>query len=157
VEIAKRITDRPDQILAIRGLQRNDLKRNAEELAACVRRGLDAPRERRDAIERGELPSQLNILGQFLTPALTAICRRAEVAASLVGTASDVRELIAHRMGFDYGESASQPALKESWRGELVGNLLDDLLTGRKSIRIANANQKHPLAFDDVTPSSIDQ
>ncbi|MEM9659846.1 MAG: HRDC domain-containing protein, partial [Planctomycetota bacterium] len=41
VELAKRRTDRPDQILAIRGLQRNDLKRKAHELAACVRRGLD--------------------------------------------------------------------------------------------------------------------
>ena len=154
VEIAKRRTDSPDKILAIRGLQRNDLKRDVDELAACVRRGLDAPKEARAPNDRRELPPQLNILAQFLAPALTAICRRAEVAASLVGTASDVRELIAHRMGFNNGDANSTPALRKSWRGELVGNLLDDLLTGRKSIRIANAKQKHPLAFDEVLDSS---
>lgn len=152
VEIAKRKVDRPDQILAIRGLQRNDLKRKAGELAACVRRGLDAPRESREQLRRRELPSQLNILGQFLTPALTAICRRAEVAASLVGTASDVRELIAHEMGYDNGDD-ELPALMQNWRAELVGNLLEDLLSGRKSIRIENPRREHPLTFDDVERS----
>lgn len=156
VEIAKRKVDRPDQILAIRGLQRNDLKRKADELAACVRRGLDAPRESRDRLQRRELPSQINILGQFLTPALTAICRRAEVAASLVGAAGDVRALIAHEMGLQDADDDGQPALTQDWRGELVGNLLEDLLHGRKSIRIDDPRRKLPLTFDDVAPAASD-
>ena len=86
VEIAKRKTDQPDQILAIRGLQRGDLRRKAQELAACVRRGLNAPLERGERHAQREPPPQLNLLGQFLTPALTSICRQAEVAASMVGT-----------------------------------------------------------------------
>lgn len=150
VEIAKRKTDQPDQILAIRGLQRGDLRRKARELADCVRRGLDAPIERGNRSNQGEPPPQLNLLGQFLMPALTSICRRAEVAASMVGTATDVRELIAYRYGFGGVDPDETPALLKGWRAELVGNLLDDLLSGKKSIRIANASHEDPLAFDAV-------
>ncbi|HEX6961777.1 MAG TPA: HRDC domain-containing protein, partial [Lacipirellula sp.] len=150
VEIAKRRSDQPDQILAIRGLQRGDLRRKAKELAAAVRRGLDAPLERGERGGQREPPSQLNLLGQFLTPALTSICRQAEVAASMVGTASDVRELIAYRFGFGGLDHEETPALLQGWRAELVGNLLDDLLAGKKSIRIADPRHEDPLAFDEV-------
>jgi ribonuclease D len=149
VEIAKRKIDNPDQILSIRGMQRNDLKRKVGELVACVRRGMDAPHEPSQRFSQREAPSQLNLLGQFLTPALTSICRRAEVAASMVGTATDVRDLIAHRYGFDGGADET-PALLQGWRAELVGNLLDDLLSGKKSIRIADPESEDPLAFDEA-------
>jgi ribonuclease D len=150
VEIAKRRSDKPNEILAIRGLQRSDLKRDVRELVECVRRGLETPVERRERGPFREPPAQLALLGQFLTPALTTICRRAEVAASMAGTASDVRDLIAHHFGFADPEAAETPALLRGWRAELVGNLLDDLLGGKKSIRIANALDEDPLAFDDV-------
>lgn len=153
VEMANRKTDRSDQILAIRGLQRGHLKRKVDELAACVRRGLDNPEARRPRSKRGEAPSQLNLLGQFLTPALTTICRQAGVAASLVGTASDVREFIAFRLDFPGVDPDEVPVLSVGWRAELVGNLIDDLLAGKKSIRIANARNADPLGFDDVPRS----
>jgi ribonuclease D len=149
VEIAKRRVSNPEQILAIRGMQRNDLKRKVRDLAACVERGLATPLEPVGRGAQREPPQQLNLLGQFLTPALTTICRRAEVAASLVGTATDVRDLIAHR--FDFGGGGDEtPLLLRGWRAELVGNLLDDLLAGNKSIRIRNPDHEDPLAFDDV-------
>ncbi|HMP08098.1 MAG TPA: HRDC domain-containing protein, partial [Lacipirellulaceae bacterium] len=144
VEIAKRRTDKPDQILAIRGMQRNDLKRKVHELVACVQRGEANPLEPTGRSAQRDPPPQLNLLGQFLTPALTTICRRAEVAASMVGTASDVRDLIAHHFGFS-GAGQETPLLLRGWRAELVGNLLDELLTGRRSIRIRNAKSDDPL------------
>ena len=150
VEIAKRKTADPEQILAIRGLQRGDLRRKVNELADCIRRGLEAPLERGERMSQREPPPQLNLLGQFLTPALTSICRQAEVAASLVGTATDVRELIAFRYGFGGVDPNETPALLKGWRAELVGNLLNDLLSGTKSIRIADPKHEDPLAFDDV-------
>ncbi|MEQ8211437.1 MAG: HRDC domain-containing protein [Lacipirellulaceae bacterium] len=147
VEIANRKTDNPERILGIRGLQRGLLKRKVDELADCVRRGIANPEKRNRSGRRRELPTQLNLLGQFLTPAMTTICRQAEVAASMVGTATDFREFIAHRMGFS--ETEELPKLAQGWRGELVGNLIDDLLNGKKSIRIANLDDEDPLVFDD--------
>lgn len=149
VELAKRKVDSPERIMAIRGMERSAVKRKADELAECVRRGLEAPVERIPRSPRTNTPSQLNLLGQFLAPALGTICRRAEIATSMVGTASDVRDLIAHRMGFS-SEDGNQPVLAEGWRAQLVGNVIDDLLAGKKSIRITNAKDADPLVFDDV-------
>lgn len=149
VEMAKRKTHRPDKILGIRGLQRGLLKRKVDELAACVKRGMDSPEERRPRKSRGEAP-QLALLGQFLTPALTTICRKAGVAASLVGGASDVRDLIAYRLDFPGVDRDEPPSLAQGWRAELVGRLIDDLLAGKRSIRIANAEKEDPLVFDEV-------
>lgn len=148
VELAKRKVANPERIMAIRGMERSAVKRKAHELAECVQRGLEAPTEHIPRSPRQNTPPQLNLLGQFLAPALNTICRRAEIATSMVGTASDVRELIAHRMG--YAEDGSVPTLAEGWRAELVGNVIDELLAGKKSIRITNAKAADPLAFDDV-------
>ncbi len=150
VELAKRKIDNPQQVMAIRGMERGALKRKADELAACVRRGLESPLEKDDHGPRHRVPPQLNLLGQFLAPALGSVCRHEVVAASLVGTASDVRELVAHRLGFHYESNGDLPALARGWRSELIGKLIDDLLAGKKSIRISNAKDADPLAFDDI-------
>ena len=155
VELAKRKVDSPERIMAIRGMERTAVKKNAIELADCVRRGLASPVEREKGTRRRQPPSQLNLLGQFLAPALGTICRRAEIAASLAGTASSVRDLVAYRMGFpSAGVSRNGtpplPLLAQGWRAELVGNVIDDLLDGKKSIRIANAKNTDPLVFEDV-------
>ena len=116
VEIAKRKVDSADRIMSIRGIERTPARRKAQELADCVTRGLEGPTERLNGGDRKmELPSQLNLLGQFLAPALGTICRRAEIATSMVGTASDVRELIAYRIGLGNGDHPL-PALAVGWR-----------------------------------------
>ena len=62
----------------------------------------------------------------------------------------DVRELIAHHLGFGTTET---PALARGWRADLVGNLIDDLLEGKRSIRIQDPQSSHPLAFEPIDPS----
>jgi ribonuclease D len=148
VELARHQVDNPKKITAIRGMNRGVLRQKAEELAECVRRGLRSPEEKMPRSKRGRTPSQLNLLGQFLTPALNTICQRATIAASMVGTASDVRELISYRLGFD--KSGDTPSLTQGWRAELVGNLIDELIAGKKSIRIKNPHEEDPLVFDEI-------
>lgn len=151
VEAAKRKSDKPEQLMAIRGMQRGPMKQLAEEMAACVRRGLKAPVERMPKSTRTRTVSQLNLLGQFLTPALATICQRSNIAASLVGTATDVRELIAFRLDLPEAKEKGPPKLSRGWRAEVVGNLINELLDGKKSIRIVNANHEDPLVFDGVS------
>jgi ribonuclease D len=148
VELAKRKSDSPDKIRAIRGIGQHLKREHMEQIARSIREGLEAPL---DEIERNHapaMPSQLNLLGQFLAPALASICRNANVATSLVGTATDVRDLIAHRLDFGYDEDEGLPILATGWRAELVGHLIEELLAGKKSIRIADPLSEHPLAFD---------
>lgn len=150
VELAKRKSDKPDRIRAIRGLQRTRNRRLIDELAECIRRGLEAPLDEVTRRHREPMPSQLNLLGQFLAPALASICRSANVATSLVGTASDVRDLIAYRLDFGDTDHREPPSLARGWRADLVGHLIEELLAGKKSIRIEDPESEHPLAFDRV-------
>ncbi len=150
VELAKRKSDSPDRIRQIRGMQQVLRKNTAEQIAACVRRGLEAPLDDDERRLREPMPSQLNLLGQFLSPALTSICHSAKVATSLAGTATDVRDLIAYRLEFGSATDGEPPILSRGWRAELVGNLIDDLLAGKKSIRITDPLSDEPLGFDVV-------
>jgi ribonuclease D len=150
VEIAKRKSDTVERIRAIRGMHRGIKQETVNELAACVRRGLDAPLGDIERRSQEAMPTQLNLLGQFLSPALSSICRSANVATSLAGTATDVRDLIAYRLGFAGADQDVPPLLATGWRAELVGHLIEELLAGRKSIRIEDPLSEHPLAFDSV-------
>jgi ribonuclease D len=150
VELAKRKSDDPEKIRAIRGMHRGAKGKMVGQLAECIRRGLTADLDNQKRIARHHMPPQLNLLGQFLSPALGSICRRANMATSLVGTASDVRELIAFRLGFGGAEHREVPALAQGWRAKLVGNLIDELLNGKKAIRIENPRSPHPIEFSDL-------
>ncbi|MEM6797913.1 MAG: HRDC domain-containing protein [Planctomycetota bacterium] len=149
VELAKRRTARPEKIRAVRGMQYGQLKKSINAIAECVQKGLDASVDDLLPASRHSPPPQLNLLGQFLSPAITSICRSESMAASLTCTATDVRDLIAYRLGFA-APGAGEPVLASGWRAELVGNLIDDLLAGRKSIRIDNPKREHPLAIEST-------
>jgi len=150
VEMAKRATADPKQIAATRGLDRENWQRVIPEFANRIERALATPEPEQPRQARSEPPSQLNLLGQFLSSALTSICRSAKVAPSLVGTATDVRDLIAHRLGFAGGSDHQTPLLAEGWRAEVVGHLIEDLLAGKVSIRIADPHSNEPLTFEPV-------
>ncbi|MDZ4817817.1 MAG: HRDC domain-containing protein, partial [Planctomycetota bacterium] len=72
IELAKRKTADPRQIGAVRGMERGDLQRNLPKLAECVERALNLPDAELPRTERRETPNQINLLGQFLSSALTS-------------------------------------------------------------------------------------
>lgn len=145
VELAKRQTSDVKRIHAVRGLDRGDLKRLLPEIARHIDIALNVSERDFPVNERREVPQQINVLGQFLATALTSICRAARLAPSLVGSASDVRDLIAFRLGYGPEEP---PQLARGWRAEVVGQALDDLLAGRTSIRIVDPKSDEPLQFE---------
>ena len=111
-----------------------------------------------------ELPGHVSP-GQFLNGPGRVFRRQAELAPNLVGTPNDIRRLIAYRTRQDLaaaqgstpaqGARGSSPApasvkppkLARGWRAELVGNLFQDLLAGKTSIRIDDPTSDHPLVF----------
>lgn len=149
VELAKRKTTSVEKMRAVRGMQFGNLKKVLPDLAECVQRGLEMPLDEFHSKGRRDLPPQINLLGQFITPAISSICREENIAASMVGTASEVRELIAYRLGCGTVDG-EVPSLAKGWRAGLVGNQIDDLLGGRRSIRIDDPNSDHPLVIDNV-------
>ncbi len=149
VELAKRRSADPAHIRSLRGMERGDLQRLVPKLSAAVQRALDLPDSECPQSAPRETPAQLSVLGQFLTSALGSICRSADLAPSIVGTASDVRELVAYRLNQRNGDGkAEPPSLARGWRAEVVGRLIDDLLAGSLAVRVADPNADDPLSFE---------
>jgi ribonuclease D len=149
VELAKRKSSDVKQIRAIRGLERRDLDRALPQLAAAIKRAIDLPDSECPAPPQREVPAQLNVLGQFLSTALAGICRSAELAPSIVGTASDVRELVAYRLGLTNGDEP--PLLGQGWRAEVVGRMIDDMLAGKIAVRVGDPLADEPLVFEKLS------
>jgi ribonuclease D len=149
VELARRQTFEEHRIRAIRGLERRNLQRHLPEIADRIRRACELDADQCPRPSRGSKPnsSQLNLLGQFLGSALGSICREAQLAPSLVGTAQDVRELVALRLGL-LSSHAKTPSLAKGWRAEVVGHVIDELLTGKLSMRVHDPRAENPLKFE---------
>ncbi|MEK6237439.1 MAG: HRDC domain-containing protein, partial [Planctomycetales bacterium] len=147
VELARRRVTDPDRIHSLRGMERPKFKKMIPELIQAIQLGLDTPEEDYPRYVRRDTPPRLTMVGQFLTSALSSICREANMAPSLAGNPSDVRELIVHQLGNGDLGDREPPKLSQGWRAELVGNLLTDLLTGKVTIRIRDPQSENPLEF----------
>jgi ribonuclease D len=146
VELARRGTADPGHIRALRGMERGDLLRRMDEIAACIQRGIDLPEEELPVKLPGHQMPQLSVLGQFLFAALGSICRQAQLAPTIVGTPNDIRELIAYDIRKI--KPKTTPRLARGWRAEFVGRLFDNLLSGNVAIRITDPNADAPLTFE---------
>jgi len=140
VELCKRKSSDPRQISAIRGMQRSDLRHIIGGISEAIDRGLTLPDEELPGGERHRAPPpQLAML----------VCRKEQLAPAMVGTASDMRDLLAHKLG--YREEEEQvPLLASGWRAEVVGPLVDDLLSGRAALRIGDLRSHDPLVIERI-------
>jgi ribonuclease D len=147
IELAKRQTADVKRIRAVRGLERGDLLRKIDDIAACIQRALALPAEECPSRAPREATPQLSVLGQFLFAALGSVCRQAHLAPNLVGGPNDIRDWIAWRLA-GTEKSRRRPKLASGWRAEFVGRLFDDLLSGKTSVRIGDPESESPLILE---------
>jgi ribonuclease D len=149
VELCKRKSADERQISAIRGMQRSDLRHILRGLSEAIQRGLELPDDECPGGEKHRAPPpQLAVLGQFLATAVAGMCRQMHLAPALVGTSSDMRDLLAYKLGYWDGDDERMPLLAAGWRAEVVGSLVDDLLSGKASLRIGDVRSHDPLVID---------
>ena len=147
VELCKRKSADERQISAIRGMQRSDLRHILQGLSDAIARGLAVPEQECPGGERHRAPPpQLAMLGQFLATAVAGMCRSMQLAPALVGTSSDMRDLLAFKLG--YFDEEREPLLASGWRAEVVGSLVDDLLAGKAALRIGDVRSHDPLVIE---------
>ncbi len=147
VELCKRKSADERQISAIRGMQRSDLRHILKGLSDAIARGLAVPEQECPGGERHRAPPpQLAMLGQFLATAVAGMCRSMQLAPALVGTSSDMRDLLAFKLG--YFDEEREPLLASGWRAEVVGTLVDDLLAGKAALRIGDVRSHDPLVIE---------
>ncbi len=149
VELCKRKSADERQISAVRGMQRSDLRHILRGLAEAIARGLDLPEADCPGGERHRAPPpQLTMLGQFLATAVAGLCRQMNLAPALVGTSSDMKDLLAHKLGYREDDADRVPVLAAGWRKQVVGDVVDDLLSGRAALRIGDVRAHDPLVID---------
>ena len=150
VELARRGSADTDRIRAVRGMERRHLQNQIPALAVAIERGLQIPDDLCPQINRRRSSSHLNVIGQFLANCLGAICRSANVAPSLVGTVQHLRDYVAYRLELEGVNSGLPPVLAQGWRAEVIGQKIDDLLSGKVAVRIQDPRGQEPLAFEPI-------
>ena len=155
VELAKRGTADRKRIKAIRGMERRDMERHYDAIGDCLRRASEIPEDEcpRPLARKGGPPMKL--LTQFLSTSLGAICRDAEIAPQIVGTADDIRSWLAWYLKGKKRSSneADLPTLASGWRAEIVGKQLDELLNGRTGLSVRSPKADQPLVIKRVEES----
>jgi ribonuclease D len=148
VELAKRRAADEKQIRAVRGLERGDLQRMLPGISEAISKALALPPSELPPAIRRDSNQHLATVGQFLSSALASICRSARVAPNLVCNTQDVRDLVSYRLSEE--ANGDPPLLAQGWRAEVVGQLFDELLRGKRAIRIRDPLSDDPLTFDLV-------
>ena len=148
LELAKRQTADMKRIRVVRGMEWGNVQKHLPAISQQIEAAMAVPDSKLPHLEKKSTRPQLNLLGQFLSTALGSICRSASVAASLAGTAQDVRDLIAYRLNLGGFEEGEVPTLARGWRAEVVGQVIDHLLAGDLAICIADPLADEPLVFE---------
>ncbi len=149
IDLARRRPKTLRDVTATRGMNRRDYLRMAEELLACIGRALEIPDSDLPAKARGQqtLPQE-EVLGKLMGIALAHRCAELGISTSIVGTQSDLQELV--RWEISGRRKDPEPRLRQGWRAEVCGNVLTDLLEGRVSLRVSDPQRDDPLCFERV-------
>jgi ribonuclease D len=158
IELARRQPTSIQQLLATRDMNRRNYKQNHSEFIKCIERGMSIPETelpQRMKSSKREDRKEEQILGQLLGIALSNRCAEMSVARSLVGTSEDLRELVRWHLG-NHNRNA-HPKLADGWRADVCGDLLEDLLDGRISLRVSDPHSSHPLVFEKTDTKTNDE
>lgn len=147
IELSRRETADERSIRSLRGMDHRQIAKLVPEIASTIRRALKGPPESLPPLPARDVLPGLDIMGQFLWVAMSATCRAASVAPSLVGTASDVRELVMYHLDVNGARNGPPPSLASGWRQEVVGQSLEDLIDGRLALRMDDPRSDQPVSF----------
>lgn len=148
IDLARRKPRKLPDVTMTRGMRRGH-HRDAEELFACVQRAMALPDDQcPQKSSKHRAAPQEDVLAKLLGIALADRCAEFGLSQSIIGSMSDLQDLV--RWHAFKGREGSPPLLLQGWRAEVCGNVLTDVLDGRVSIRVADAQLEAPLRFEAV-------
>jgi ribonuclease D len=148
VEVARSGSADPKVIRGIRGMEFRHFHDHYDDLAAAVRRALDAPDSDLPRRDRGRPNRTSPMLAQFLNTSIACVCRQHRIAPMIVGNTEDVRDLIHYELEGE--QCGDPPSLVCGWREHIVGDAFRDLLKGKLAIKVADPFAAQPLEFVDT-------
>ena len=145
VAIAKRGPRDLEGLLALRGLDRPQLRKVGGEILTASLAGGEVPEDELPQLRRRDDPAQVAILGQLAAILVNSLAVENEVDAALLATTADLQEFIRGQLGLSDGKASP---LLEGWRGEVFGLALVELLQGKRFIRVGDMNSASPLRIE---------
>jgi ribonuclease D len=149
IEIARRKPKNQTDLLSTRDLNRTDFRRVADDLLEAVVASLRLTNEELPTLPPNpddDKSHDEQVVGQLLGLALANRCAEMNVAMGLIGKSADLRHLVRWHVYNDH--TGEQPRLTQGWRAEVCGNLLEDVLDGKISLRVADPQSDHPFVFE---------
>lgn len=147
VDLVKRMPKSVHDMNLTRGMQRRDYQSYAEEIIRVIHDAVSLPPSEWPQSPAGRANPPLDdVLTKLLSLALSNRCAEMNLSMSLVGTMSDLDELMRWHV-FD-NQRGELPKLMSGWRAEVCGDLLTDLLDGKVSLRVSHPKSDAPLRFE---------
>ncbi len=132
VELAKRHPNDLAGIAAIRGIHQPTVKRRGPAIIEAIALGLEDPPIPREPRRGHSEPSDAPLIS-LAEALLRARANGAGLAYELIATRSDVEQIIAAARR---GEREPDVRTLSGWRRELVGQDMEDLLSGRTALAV---------------------
>lgn len=155
VGIAKRMPGTKQDLEALRDYQRPHLLRLTPQVLRVI---LDARSIDESAlpapVERPDDGPGLAMVTSVLLAVLNRCCNEHRLAPGLVGSASDLRDLVRWHLAREPADQA--PDLARGWRLEVCGRPLLEVLSGQRSIRVADPRSDDPLTIDPINDGAPD-
>ncbi len=152
VELARRGSADPKKIAHIRGLHHAGFQRFIPEITSCISEGLASGPPQTPWSLQSKRPRPPALLQQFLTAAMSYLCRSNQIAPSIVGTSDDVGRLAAYWLSDSQltPDDEAYPQLLQGWRKELVGDPLYHIYAGKRALRVQDPRDEMPLGLCDI-------
>ena len=143
IEIARRAPQTAESVASLRGIPRNE----AAAIVEAVRRAQALPQQDwPELAERDHDAPHVLLLAQLLGVVMSEWCGRNEVAASIVATTQDLKNLV--RAGQPGGSLPAHFPLAAGWRGRSILPELEAFLRGERSLCVGDVTMRHPVKIE---------
>jgi ribonuclease D len=152
VAIAKRQPLSRRDLEALRDFNRPHLLSKGHEILAVIAGSQAVPADQLpEPADRHEEGPGLTMVVSLLAAALAQCCAQHKVAAGLVGASNDLKSLVRwHTQGRPEGH---RPVLAQSWRLDVCGATLLDVLSGHVALRVVDPQADVPVALERIEHS----
>lgn len=135
VEVARKAPRTLDDLQRLRGFPARELERSGTVLLTLVAQGLGVPESERPQPLHGRGPTPAEeLIIKFLEACLKALCAREKLSSAFIASRTDLETLVRR---YRQGRLASEGSpMLEGWRGDLAGQELLAVLSGRVSLHL---------------------
>ena len=149
VSAAQTLPRTEDGLRRLRGFERLS-RADLHGVFAAVQRAVDLPEDALPQLPRSAdpAPPSTRMLALLLEAVLEEVCWQLDLDPTLVGGASDLREIV---RWYAAGRDAQPlPALMRGWRAGVCGAALEAALAGQVRVRVGDVTAERPLVVEGV-------